>query len=381
MIFLGESQTFIGVLASLIVLCVLLDTGNFIHRILDEIKERIKEEIDKLDNATGFDSIDEVSYESDYKLLVRHIKELKSKEDSGSISYSEKEALSKAVNMELTLNMKFASLKAKASGSFLQPARNLLNEISLSREQVLAPCYALLSCLIVFFCDEIIVEFSQMSDFIVSFLIFFCVFSFIFWFTVWTLFLKGIQFVNALQSEEQQHNGNLVLKYFNWKITLLVFPIFYILCLLGSAFINIVWIHRLIAFVVGIIIPVLAMAFIKSKNHKRFGVYTYEFCFQHFLGLSIMALFFALITVLACYISISTRNICFSYQNLFALKVFFQILIFFLGLVCPFIIPYYGLKKVLKLVKKESINHEGSMKSDLEAIRNDLKEFCKNEIP
>ena len=43
MLFLGGSQTFIGILASLIVLCVILDKSNFIHSILDEIGKLIDE--------------------------------------------------------------------------------------------------------------------------------------------------------------------------------------------------------------------------------------------------------------------------------------------------------------------------------------------------
>lgn len=75
--FLGYSQTFIGVLASLLVLCIVLDKSNFIFNILNNIKEQIKNEIAELDRDTGFNNIDDISSGFGYTYLEEYIVNLK----------------------------------------------------------------------------------------------------------------------------------------------------------------------------------------------------------------------------------------------------------------------------------------------------------------
>lgn len=45
---LGGSQTFIGVLATIVVLCVVAESGNFIYKIFGEIIAGTKKEIENL---------------------------------------------------------------------------------------------------------------------------------------------------------------------------------------------------------------------------------------------------------------------------------------------------------------------------------------------
>lgn len=359
MTFLGGSQTLMGVLASLIVLCVLIDKSNFIHAILEEISKRIKEEISNLDTATGFDEIENVSGESDYKLLIRHIRELQQKQDDGTISEAEKIALSKAARMEIKLNTKFSSLKSIPSNAFLKPAQDLLDNIVNSKVQVIAPCYALLSCLVIFLCDEIIVGFSSTTDIIITFLSLFFVYSLCFWILVWIIFLKNIKIEesNSLghhvgSKKEPKSFGNRVLNFLlpchifvkmlqrvSWMKMLILIPLIYICCLFISYLMPQICLKRFIAFFIGLILPICIIAY-KKANNKSLISFTYEFCFKHFGELCLISIILAIMTVIACHISDSIKSICFMYNNFTWIKILMQLLILFSGLICPFIMPY-----------------------------------------
>ena len=56
-IFLGDSQTFLGTIATLTILCVFSEkgSGNFIVSVLEGIKERIEKQIEQLKKNTDMD--------------------------------------------------------------------------------------------------------------------------------------------------------------------------------------------------------------------------------------------------------------------------------------------------------------------------------------
>ena len=71
--FLGDSQTFLGVISSFLVLCIVINESNFIYNILGDIKKRISREIDKFDKTTDLQQINTILNSSDYKLFERYI--------------------------------------------------------------------------------------------------------------------------------------------------------------------------------------------------------------------------------------------------------------------------------------------------------------------
>lgn len=370
MLFLGGSQTFIGILASLIVLCVILDKSNFIHSILDEIGKRIDEEIKSLDKAVGFDVINDVPANSDYKLLQRYINELRVEAKTRPEC---KQLLISAMAMDMKLQATFDQLKSGYSSKFLKPAHDLIEKIQRSKEQVIAPLYALLFCLTVFICDEIVVGVAGTSDFVVSFLTIFVAFSGIFWLMMWKIFFRDIR----IETEEgsSQKTKVFVSRWIRWKWMCFAFPMFYATCLFLSTFISIIWAKCLISFTIGI--PICVMAWLKAKSHYEFGFYTYEYVFKHFGGLFLISFLFAVVTTGGCALSDDVSSVCFTYEDFVALKITVILFVLISGLLFPFLMPYYGFKRVLNIVKDEVKSSKQSMERELSSIKEELKEFCK----
>lgn len=70
--FLGSSQTFLGTLATLTILCVLFSESNFIHEILKDIMNGFKDEIKSMRVNTKFE---EITDSSEYKSLSLYVNE------------------------------------------------------------------------------------------------------------------------------------------------------------------------------------------------------------------------------------------------------------------------------------------------------------------
>lgn len=377
MLFLGGSQTFIGILASLIVLCVILDKSNFIHSILDEIGKRIDEEIKNLDSTVGIEVINDVPKKSDYKLLHRYIDELNEKKDKDPEA---KRLFNKAAAMDMKLQATFDQLKSGYSPKFLKPAHDLIEKIQDSKEQVIAPLYALLFCLVIFICDEIVVGIASASNFIISFLTILTTFSFLFWIMMWGIFYRDIRIATESVSFPITGKGknSFVNKFIKWKWMYLALPVFYAICLFISTFVPIVWIKWLIAFLVGFILPICCIASMRAKDHHVFGFYTYEYIFKHFVGLFLMSLLIAGVTIVGCVLSKDISSACFTFEDFVVLKISVISFILISGLLLPFLMPYYGFKRVLNIVEHEVINSKKSMMNELASVKKELDDFCNN---
>lgn len=377
MLFLGGSQTFIGILASLIVLCVILDKSNFIHNILDEIGKQINDEIKNLDSTVEIEVINDVPEKSDYKLLRLYIDKLNENKDKDPEA---KRLFNAAAAMDMKLQATFDQLKSGYSPKFLKPAHDLIGKIQDSKEQVIAPLYALLFCLAIFICDEIVVGIASASNFVVSFLTIFTIFSFLFWIMIWGIFYKDIRIVTECVSSSTIEKSKKSLKHrlIKWRWMYLVIPVFYALCLFISTLVPIMLIKWLIAFMVGFILPICFIASFRAKAHHVFGLYTYEYIFKHFVGLLLMSLLIAAVTTAGCVLSEDISSACFTFENFVVLKISVISFILISGLLLPFLMPYYGFKRVLKIVENEVINSKTNMKDELASVKKELNDFCRN---
>jgi hypothetical protein len=182
MTFLGSSNTFLSVLVTLIVLCILSNDSNFIHKILAEIKERINVQILRMKNESNFESITSTSQ---YKLLQYYIK---GDNDIHSDLYQE------ALILDLVIKSQIDAYQGNVANKWMKPAQDTTNLISHSKEQIFSPLLALMIALVAFVTDEIVAatESLYMLNALATFMAVFLALSALLLLLLWLIFVHDV---------------------------------------------------------------------------------------------------------------------------------------------------------------------------------------------
>lgn len=130
---LGGSQTFLGVIATLTILCILNNDGNFITKMLSLVFERIQKRIEILDKIKVTPS-----ESTEMKLLVRFLSE----ENQDELHNEGAKVL-----RDINKNIDAKSIEYMGLESTNKP---FLERVSTCSEHIMAPFYSFLYCLIVF---------------------------------------------------------------------------------------------------------------------------------------------------------------------------------------------------------------------------------------
>lgn len=77
-ILLGNSQTFVGIIATLVILCIARNTNNFIYEVLSDIKCEIVEYTKELKPTVSLDSVKLVLIISQF-FCIRRTKNIKNR--------------------------------------------------------------------------------------------------------------------------------------------------------------------------------------------------------------------------------------------------------------------------------------------------------------
>lgn len=355
---------------------MILDKGNFLYNILSEIKSRIYNEIRKLDKSLKFEDINDCS---DYKLLLRHIDELEKKKKK---SRNEKKPLANAFMLNMTVINRFGGLKSKYSASLLKPASEIMNGIEKSKEQVIAPLYALLTCLIVFVCDELIIGMSRIAFYVSSFLGVYISISTIYWTIMWLTFLLDIK-MDGNKSKPRKWFQK-VREKFGVKITwkhILAYPVFYGICLYAALHVeNLFW-KRFVAFGIGMILPSLAVACLKVRRHYDKDAYTYESCIKHFLGFVLMSMSVTITTLILSKLDNEVSGVFIYYNDVTPFKYVIFSFILMCGLILPFAIPYIGFHKIFDLFCTNVKRNKEEYDKGISELKNELQDYCKKNVP
>ena len=177
---LGSSQTFLGVLATIVILFVFANKdSNLIFLLLSEVKDKISAQVRTLQTNTGVKS---VIGSRDYKLLIYFLK------GDGNKELKEEGAklLSRIMSKRQDLQYNYLPV-----GNY----EDILGKIQTAREHMLAPFYTVFFCLAVFIYDELLKSpHFGFTSFLLSSLAVFILLSFILWILLWSIFIVNIDY-------------------------------------------------------------------------------------------------------------------------------------------------------------------------------------------
>ena len=240
--FLRESQTFVGVLISILTLCILMeskDNSNIIKRLIEYATDRRIKKIDSL-----------IKFHSEPQDIST-----KEKDNTRREAYKDRGCLSSFLRHSEKSDKLLAEKKFVEEGVYLQSMatveqlcvitidesdRQRVNQLTgnLSKRYLpaMASFYSLLYGLIIFLCDEISILWGACTkDFIVSFTAGITSLSLAFWFVLWISFLFTNR-LNGYSGEEEK--GDSYLRRFTvlvdpekfWRFILTIMLLFACFC-------------------------------------------------------------------------------------------------------------------------------------------------------
>ena len=371
---LGGSQTFLGIIATLTILCILHNDGNFITKMLSLVYDRIKKEIGELSKKVKVAQSDS----TEWKLLMlflsndkqdelheegaRVMRDINSRIDEKSIEY---------MGLEVT-NKPF------------------LDHVSTCSEHIMAPFYSFLYCLLVFIYDEVLRSGIPGKDWILSSLAIFTFFSFVLWTLVWTHFFRsnsvGYQHIQRPKkicdflkkcSSFVGELGNIGAS--GVRIMVCVFFLLLALGVIGFFTGLSEWGAKAVL-VMALLLPGLFIGFAKYLAKEGKPEYTHVVIASHIFIAWVVSMVFAFLIHGTVDYFPHLEGCLFEYDSLMLLKFFILFFALMNGIIFPFLFPYisymalYGdVKRKVALVKEDvaKMHEENNQK---------LKEFCE-KIP
>ena len=371
---LGGSQTFLGIIATLTILCILHNDGNFITKMLSLVYDRIKKEIGELSKKVKVAQSDS----TEWKLLMlflsndkqdelheegaRVMRDINSRIDEKSIEY---------MGLEVT-NKPF------------------LDHVSTCSEHIMAPFYSFLYCLLVFIYDEVLRSGIPGKDWILSRLAIFTFFSFVLWTLVWTHFFRsnsvGYQHIQRPKkicdflkkcSSFVGELGNIGAS--GVRIMVCVFFLLLALGVIGFFTGLSEWGAKAVL-VMALLLPGLFIGFAKYLAKEGKPEYTHVVIASHIFIAWVVSMVFAFLIHGAVDYFPHLEGCLFEYDSLMLLKFFILFFALMNGIIFPFLFPYISYMALYGDVKRKVALAKEDVAKMHEENNQKLKEFCE-KIP
>lgn len=371
---LGGSQTFLGIIATLTILCILHNDGNFITKMLSLVYDRIKKEIGELSKKVKVAQSDS----TEWKLLMlflsndkqdelheegaRVMRDINSRIDEKSIEY---------MGLEVT-NKPF------------------LDHVSTCSEHIMAPFYSFFYCLLVFIYDEVLRSGIPGKDWILSSLAIFTFFSFVLWTLVWTHFFRsnsvGYQHIQRPKkicdflkkcSSFVGELGNIGAS--GVRIMVCVFFLLLALGVIGFFTGLSEWGAKAVL-VMALLLPGLFIGFAKYLAKEGKPEYTHVVIASHIFIAWVVSMVFAFLIHGTVDYFPHLEGCLFEYDSLMLLKFFILFFALMNGIIFPFLFPYISYMALYGDVKRKVALAKEDVAKMHEENNQKLKEFCE-KIP
>ncbi len=353
--FLNDSKTFVGVLSTIVLMCVLIGDNNFIYKILkttvNQIQNKYKDKTTKINKAIK-DILDfgELTGNAQYKVVILWADENNARSSDDALKIE-------TLNLIRDVQNKCQQFRFK----YIKPVPRALNINNKPKDQehFLAPLYCFFFTIIIFVFDEVLrTKQFPYNDFFISVLSVFTFISYLYWGRLWCSYSVHL-FNGRNKKNVMGKKGNSLLRKILLMFLLMVVSIIVIHCNPTQIVLN-----RIIYFLFVIIIPsiivcnILGMDYESDKNEPQYSQLLF-----HLAILFIVSIIFAGFSFFCFNYFDSMKSMWLSYSNCVYLKMACILFILINGLLCPLVLPflcYWCLYKIvsntnlqIKKVKKE----------------------------
>lgn len=354
---LGNSQTLIGVLATIVILCVVTGSGNFLHTILKGVSDPAREKIHR--------------FRDELKSLANSLR--------GGNSHTKLQNLFS----EITNNRQYSSCLKNTSDGYKvmydisvnewtnrfntelvrldSELDNHIKSVQDSKEQTFAPLYVFGYCIIVFSCDVIVSWIPKLLPFIVSMLAIFTILSIFFLFYMWRKF--HAEFCPASKSKTANYISEtaIIIHYKKACLTFLCSALLpfatLIVCLwvIDSyiGFIPVIAVRVII--IIGILFPLCLLGEFHIHKRKSLGKHSHSFLLWHFIFIISLSVCCSLILLFLPPAFLYAARIPYSH-NLWEIQASVIIFPIFFGMIIPFWVPYHCYVRIDQYAEKNSMS-------------------------
>lgn len=398
---LGSSQTFLGFLGSLLVMCIIAGSSNFISQILRKIRRDNEKEIKKLDNDELTHPeyyINKADQDSDFYIVRKFLdnpvlfinnkiekagRDKKGKQNQSKKSGKKVEKLRlKALSLTLELYATSSKVKCQTSKELLEATRPIQDFLSSTTEQYLAPFYMLLYCLAIFFLDEIVAYKPESYDFSVSAIAIFTLLSVIFWVSIWICFVKGVRkLIGKDDKDSKKATKSKVYKYFSkypvWKCIALLLMSFVVgYCIAIFFFDSGDWCRYPVFYLISIVMPLSYISYIFIQRHSGFGNFGYRFSARHFLMLLTISLIYSFAIWSIPELNNGQYSMIYIYDgNPFYIKMTMLIFVTINGLLMPYATQSWSIRKLKKYIEAKVDESKQKLEKAYTKIFDEIKKL------
>lgn len=366
-IFLGGSQTFVGVLATVIVMCVLAGENNFIYKILSLIKAQMADNLKNVSSDIYFSKLDNSSDFKLLKVLIGDENRLDEKQKTeGGILLNRIKLWKSTFQIE--------NVKPHLQGE--------------DREISLAPLYTFLFVLVVFLYDEMLrSSMIPFNDYLVSSLAFFTLFSSLYWACKWFTYVidlfrnNGNRTYNLLSDGKFSRIMQIVhySTFGNDWIRIGYEFLFFVMFLCMLAIMNVSGLLLAVSLTLfGVVIPFVFEGFyhLHPAGEKESDLDKgYRSTLNHFGRLLFMSLIVAAIYMaLGGYVP-AFNSLLIPYHGLQLLKIFSVGFVIVNGLVAPSVLPFHSYRHLSRAVVKKPQKMQERVNKEIDKLLIEVKLF------
>lgn len=360
---LGSTQTFIGVLLTLNVLCLFLDkNNNFIFSLLEDQNQRFVKRLIECQSKIQSE-IDAFQDSSDYKDFQKILH---------SLTKLPMAVAFKAQMLGFNVTVNILNYSTDITGSY-----SPLDKIQKYREQVLAPVFSLGFGLIVFVLDEIGRFIPKDAHLFVLAIYAFLFVAILYWWIIWSVFINH----SARSHEEDEIRSNWVHKVDRklgiWKGAVVKYILCGILYWVLLKFLPWHWMNangKVIFSIFAMILPISIFGSIRMWACRVKGEYSY----MHVLGhLCAMLAYAAMIGGIYQFVLPMDYEAISWLVNTKVLSLLISIFLLINGILLPFLCPYYRCTSIYADKNKEIQKSHDDIKKQIAAFTLEFNEMCR----